>query len=247
MPGSSGKGTVDEEKAATTTVGLPAGANRRAAAAEERSVRLPVQPRQRPARPVAPKRAVPGRASVVRALSSAQVSETSPGPDALAVVVVDPMPLFRAGAVEALKAAGVEVVGEAARLTQGIELVHNLDATAMLLGGATVGEAREAVDALPSCAVVVLLAQPTRTDLVDMLDAGVAGLALRSLTAEELVTTVQAAAQGGAEEGGRKPAPVFVPLPVGHVAPLPAPAGNDEAGLTPKELEILAQLARGRF
>jgi DNA-binding NarL/FixJ family response regulator len=155
------------------------------------------------------------------------------------------MPLFRAGAVEALNAAGIVVVGEATRPAQGIEMARRTQATAMLLGGATVGEAREAVDALPSCAVIVLLAQPSRTHLVDMLDAGVAGLALRSLTAEELVTTVQAAAEVGTEDDGGRLAPVFVPLPLGVVPPLPANSGNDEPGLTPKELEILAQLARG--
>jgi len=85
-----------------------------------------------------------------------------------------------------------------------------------------------------------------------MLDAGVAGLGPRSLTAEELVSTVEAAAEAAAEAvsapGGTSSSegPVFVPMPV---APGPveeqAPVGHGQAVLTPKEMEILAQLARG--
>ncbi|HTW09733.1 MAG TPA: response regulator transcription factor, partial [Acidimicrobiales bacterium] len=72
----------------------------------------------------------------------------------------------------------------------------------------------------------------------------------RSLTGDELVSTVQAAADAmvRAGPGGPLSAPVFMPLPV-----TPAPAelsesassGADKAVLTPKEREILAQLAEG--
>jgi DNA-binding NarL/FixJ family response regulator len=164
----------------------------------------------------------------------------------LTAVVVDPMPIFRAGTVAALKAAGIAVVGEVPRLGQGVDLARRVRATAMLLGGATADEARQAVDALPACAVIVLLVQPNRDDLMGMLDAGVAGLALRSLTAEELVRTVEAAAEVGKQAAGLPVAPVFGPLPIG-ASSLPK-AGNrvgSEPGLTAKELEILAQLAQG--
>jgi DNA-binding NarL/FixJ family response regulator len=102
--------------------------------------------------------------------------------------------------------------------------------------------------------VVVLLAQPSRNELVEVLGAGVAGLALRSLTAEELVSTVEAAAEGVAGAGSAPagahgvPAPVFVPLPIGldptegTVAGAAAPV---DPLLTPKEREILGQLAQG--
>jgi DNA-binding NarL/FixJ family response regulator len=162
---------------------------------------------------------------------------------------VDPLPLFRAGAVAALGAGGVRVLGEAAHLADGVPLARSSHAGAVLLGGASVDEAKEAVAALPSCAVVVLLAQPSRTELVDMLSAGVAGLALRSLTADELVGTVEAAAEVITRPGAPAAAtPVFVPFPVGPTPPPasePAAAGPETTLLTPKEREILAQLAQG--
>ena len=168
------------------------------------------------------------------------------------VVVVDPLPLFRAGAVAALSAGGARVLGEASHLDVGVLLARSTRAAALLLGGATVDEVREAVAALPSCAVVVLLAQPSRTELMEVLGAGVAGLALRSITAEELVSTVEAAAEGvaGAGSAPGAPAPVFVPLLVGlkPVGVAIAGGGAQEDGtavLTPKEREILAELAQG--
>jgi DNA-binding NarL/FixJ family response regulator len=97
---------------------------------------------------------------------------------------------------------------------------------------------------------VVLLAQPSRAELVDMLGAGVAGLGPRSLTAEELVGTVEAAAEAVAQPGRGSGAevPVFVPLPIGLTpaeASEPPGGGPEEPQLTPKEREILAQLAQG--
>jgi DNA-binding NarL/FixJ family response regulator len=161
------------------------------------------------------------------------------------VVVVDPLPLFRAGAVAALTAGGVPVVGEAMHLDKGLELARAERASVLLLGGASIEEVTDAVRAVPSCAVVVLLAQPSRSELVELLGTGIAGFALRSLTAEELVATVAAAAQGRAAAGGRAVEPVFVPLLVGLAPPEAPPDSNGGPVLTLKEREILAQLARG--
>jgi len=161
------------------------------------------------------------------------------------VVVVDPLPLFRAGAVAALTAGGVPVVGEATHLDKAVELVRAERASVLLLGGASVEEVTYAVRAVPTCAVVVLLAQPSRAELVELLGTGIAGFALRSLTAEELVATVEAAAQGRAATGGRAVEPVFVPLLIGLAQPDVQSDANGGPVLTGKEREILAQLARG--
>lgn len=162
------------------------------------------------------------------------------------VVVVDPLPLFRAGAVAALTGGGVRVVGEAAYLDKGVELVRAERAAVLLLGGASIEEVTEAVRAVPSCAVIVLLAQPSRAELVELLGTGVAGFALRSLTAEELVATVEGASRGRASVGGKPVEPVFVPLLVGLTKPdRPSNGAGSGPALTTKEREILDQLARG--
>lgn len=161
-------------------------------------------------------------------------------------VVVDPLPLFRAGAVAALGGGGVPVLGEASRLSIGIELVDRTRAGVLLLGGASVAEATEAVNRLPECAVVVLMGQPTRAELVEMLGTGIAGFALRSLTAAELVATVETAASKVARGPERRLEPVFMPVLVGAEQEEREQATEgDEPALTPKEREILVELARG--
>ncbi len=250
MPGTSGKGAANSEKGAVGP-GRSNGAGRAREPAEK--VHEPAVGGREPAGKPAPRAgsAKPGRSrdhvgssrrqtTPERALRS-RAPTTGPGK----VVVVDPLPLFRAGAVAALTAGGVPVVGEAMHLDKGLQLVRAERASVLLLGGASIEEVTDAVRAVPSCAVVVLLAQPSRTELVELLGTGIAGFALRSLTAEELVATVAAAAQGSAHAGGRAVEPVFVPLLVGLAQPEAPPDSNGGPVLTLKEREILAQLARG--
>ncbi len=251
MPGTSGKGAANSEKGAVGP-GRSNGAGRVREPAGK--VREPVVRGREPAGKPAP-RAGSGKPAGRRSPVGSSRGQTTPeralrsraatmGPGK--VVVVDPLPLFRAGAVAALTAGGVPVVGEAIDLDKGIELVRAERASVLLLGGASIEEVIDAVGAVPSCAVVVLLAQPSRSELVELLGTGIAGFALRSLTAEELVATVAAAAQGRAPAGGRAVEPVFVPLLVGFAQPeAPPDSSNGGPVLTLKEREILAQLARG--
>ncbi len=250
MPGTSGKGAANSEKGAVGP-GRSNGAGRvrePAGKVHEPVVRGREPAGKPPPRAGSAKRAGSrdpvgsprGQRSPERA-SRSRAATTGPGK----VVVVDPLPLFRAGAVAALTAGGVPVVGEAIDLDKGLELVRAERASVLLLGGASIEEVTDAVRAVPSCAVVVLLAQPSRSELVELLGTGIAGFALRSLTAEELVATVAAAAQGRAPAGGRAVEPVFVPLLVGLAQPEAPPDGNGGPVLTIKEREILAQLARG--
>jgi DNA-binding NarL/FixJ family response regulator len=91
---------------------------------------------------------------------------------------------------------------------------------------------------------VALLADADRAEMVEMLGAGVAGLALRSLSAEALVATVRATAEAVAAPL-HLAGPLVVPLAGPGPARRPAAPGSAENGLTPKEQEVLAQLARG--
>lgn len=232
MPGTSGKGTANSENAAGRRAAADGAKPRYRSSSAGSSV--PGAPATTSSSPGAPSRSRVGYAAGRSAARSV-----------FGAVVVDPLPLFRAGAVAALSVGGVPVLGEAAHLPMGIELVERTRATVLLVGGASVTEATQAVSALPSCAVVVLMSQPSRDELVEMLGTGVAGFALRSLTPEELVATVETAASKATSLDGASE-PVFMPVLVG-VGPgeeRPGPAG-EEPVFTPKEREILAQLARG--
>ncbi len=191
------------------------------------------------------------------AVSPMSLRTAGPGGASTATVLVDPLPLFRAGARAALASRRLAVVGEADGVAEGVELARHSQARVLVLGGAPVREVAEAASCLPGCAVVALLAQASRPELVELLDAGVAGLALRSLQADELVSAVEAVAAGA-----RSVEPVLVPLLAGFGdaqgnghAPLgngQSPSGKGAGAgappgplLTSKERLVLAQLARG--
>jgi DNA-binding NarL/FixJ family response regulator len=167
----------------------------------------------------------------------------------ISTVVVDPAPLFRSGAKAALASRHFPVLGEAAGVPEGIELARRKQARVIVLGGVSASEAVEAAASLPECAVVALLAHARRPELVEMLSGGVAGLALRSLSPEELLDAVETVANGD-----RSVEPALVPLLAGfggqagngleptNGASLAADGGTV---LTSKERLVLAQLARG--
>jgi DNA-binding NarL/FixJ family response regulator len=176
------------------------------------------------------------------------------GTQKAAVVVVDPVPLFRAGLVEVLRSGlrkRAVVAGEAVDVAQGVELAKEMRAAVLVLGDASVPEAREAVRALPGCAVVVLVSQPSRSTLVGMLGAGVAGIAPRDLTANQLVDVVEPAAAAKLTQrppSGGEPGKVpisFSALPVEADNTSKPRGGGEGHALTPKEREVLAHLARG--
>lgn len=185
------------------------------------------------------------------------------------VVVADPVPLYRAGTMAVLRSGMLKLaraVGEAPTAAEGAKLANAEGAGVLLVGDATAEDIREAVAAVPpSCAVVALVSRASRGELVEMLEAGVAGIAPRALSPDQLVATVDTAAASQlahADQGGAAPesAPIFTSLPVA-LTPLGPERGGERldgsranhsgdgrrpAELTPKEREVLAHLARGR-
>ncbi|MGC8625977.1 MAG: LuxR C-terminal-related transcriptional regulator [Acidimicrobiales bacterium] len=172
------------------------------------------------------------------------------GRGSTSAVVVDQVPLFRAGVRTVLNRGRCQVLGEAAGVPEGVELARQKQAQVLVLGDAGVKEAAEAVSSLPGRAVVALVARAKRAELLEMLNVGVAGLALRSLATEELVAMVEAVARGD-----RSVDPALVPLLVGFTGTPDdgtgalASTAQDEPGvealLTSRERLVLAQLARG--
>jgi two-component system nitrate/nitrite response regulator NarL len=183
------------------------------------------------------------------------------------VVVVDPFPLFRAGTVAALGTAdgpATGVLGVAETIAEGTALARSRSAAALVVGDPSVAEVQQAVAALPTCAVVVLVSDLSRRTLVDMLGAGVAGIAPRTIEAPELLATVEKAiaahaAAGSSEDMGASGAAPFPFSPValapagsiipaegnGHGGRPDGPVPSSAGALSPKEKEVLGHLARG--
>ncbi len=162
-------------------------------------------------------------------------------------VVVDRWPLVRLGLSGALAKSGIEVVGEAAKVSEGLLLVRLRSAGLLIFGSPLDGLSPAAVrsarhDKTPP-KVVVLVAPDVASgaEISRLFAAGVDALLLASVGSEELADALLRIGRGervvgpelGLDRGG-------VPARVEGAAP------SGEAGpLTAKELEVLGLLSQG--
>ena len=167
-------------------------------------------------------------------------------------MAVDEWPLVRLGISQALRAAGVAAVAEAATGDEAIRLVESTGARYLLLGNyrdlslAEVARRAKALADPPK--VVVLVDQITVDDLRALRAVGIDALLPRTVTPIELANALQRLAKGE-----RVVAPALLPMLVGTLGPPTSGAKvaggrrkGDDDPLTRKELEVLARLAEGR-
>ena len=165
---------------------------------------------------------------------------------AVRVVVVDDELLIRSGLRALLDAAdGVQVVGEAGDGAAAIDVVRRtepdvvlMDVRMPLVDGVTA--TRRLCEAGTAAAVVILTTFASDEHVLAAVRAGARGYLLKNSPIDTLVDAVRRAAAGGAV---LDPAvtPAVVAAAAGHrgeVAP--------SVDLTPRELEVLRMLARGR-
>lgn len=166
------------------------------------------------------------------------------------MLIVDDHALFRSG-VRALLARqpGIEVVGEAGDGLEGVKRAKALKPDVVLLDlhmpGMTGREAVRVIrDEAPGTRVLMLTVSEDAEDLLETLKSGAAGYLLKNIDADYLLESIRRAARGE---------PVMSPQMTGKlVTGLQALARGDAPGapdererLTPREREILMQLARG--
>lgn len=164
----------------------------------------------------------------------------------ITVAIVDDHPLVRTGLRAVLEAAeGLAVVAEASDGDEVPDLVrlHHPDVILMDLSMARVSGA-EATRTLrasgTSTAVVVLTSYSDRARVEQALAAGAIGYLLKDSEPADIVAGVRAAASGHVPIDPRV-AGVLLPTP--EVAERPKAA--DLAGLSAREREVLAEVARG--
>ncbi|MFZ5558722.1 MAG: response regulator [Pseudomonadota bacterium] len=173
---------------------------------------------------------------------------TGNGP--IRVLIVDDHALFRSG-VKALLArqAGIDVVGEAGDGLEGVKRAKALKPDVVLLDLHMPGmSGREAVrviqDEAPAARVLMLTVSEDADDLLDTLKAGAAGYLLKNIEADYLVDSIRRAARGESVMSPQMTGKLVSGLK--SLARGEAAAAADERErLTPREREILAQLARG--
>lgn len=168
--------------------------------------------------------------------------------DPQTAVVADEWPLVRLGIAQALRARGVAVVAE---VDQGLVALSKARAgavTYLILGAvrdAPIADVVARASAEESgLQVIVLLDQATREVLGAVAGAGARALLVRSVSPEELGTSLDRV-----DRGERVVSPALLPLLVGQFEAIAdgegRTAGTTVGGLTRREIEVLARLAAG--
>lgn len=177
----------------------------------------------------------------------------------ITLFVVDDHTLFRRGLIALLQQyPGLEVVGEAGDAAQALRLAPPLQPDVVLLdnhlpGATGIDSVKELRRLMPRTRVLMLTVSEDAQDLSAALRNGAQGYLLKSIDGDVLADAIRRAASGEpvvsqelmgklveafqAQEGLPPPAPV----------PLPAAAGAPEMSplLTPREEEVLGQIALG--
>jgi DNA-binding NarL/FixJ family response regulator len=156
------------------------------------------------------------------------------------VLLVDDHQLVRAGLEQLLGAAdGIEVVGAASNGEGAVDLAVKTQPDVVLMdlvmpGVGGVEATRRILAAAPTAAIVVLTSFSDQERILDALDAGAVGYLLKDVEPAELLAGVRAAAKGDS------------PLdPKAARQLLLSRSGRPVAGLTPREVEVLALVRRG--
>lgn len=156
-------------------------------------------------------------------------------------VVVDDWELVAAGIRDVLAEQGIETVAICRRGADGLALVEQQGVELLVLGACPDDRLTRLVrraKAMRSRPVVLVLLQGLdQIDVAGLLTAGADGVVLRSTTGQELADAV-----AQLRTGERMVSPALLPSLLGSVAP----RDREPGPLTPREREVLEQLAQGR-
>lgn len=165
------------------------------------------------------------------------------------VLVADDDDLVRAGLIELLTAdPEIQIVGQASTGRQVLEQARQLRPDVVLMDVRMpdldgIGATRELLRVRPEAKVLILTTFEQDDYIFGALRAGAAGFLLKCARPEELIAAIHTVAAGEALLS-----PSVTRRVINRMAqqPTPDPAGQAKlAGLTPREREVLALIARG--
>ncbi len=156
------------------------------------------------------------------------------------MLIVDDHPVVRAGIRGMLAGEeDIDVVGEATNGQEAVDLAGDLDPHVVLMdlnmpGVDGIAAAKALRTSLPETHVLVLTTYDTDADISSAIDAGAVGYVLKDAPREELLHAIRQAAKGESVLSPSVAAKVMGRLR----------SGGQES-LSPRELEVLEQVARG--
>lgn len=169
------------------------------------------------------------------------------GGGAATAIVVDRWPLVRLGLVGVLAASGVDVVGQAAKASEGLLLIRVRGVDLVIFGSPLDGMSPSAIRSVkhdedpPKIVVLIPPAKAAGAEVGTLFAAGADALLVASVGPEELADALMRVRRGERVVG-----PELGPSMTKRPAPGEPPPKPDEAGsLTAKEMEVLSLLAQG--
>ncbi len=164
------------------------------------------------------------------------------------LLVVDDVPLFRAGLTSALRDAGFDVVGEAETAEGAVataeSLLPDLILLDVLMPGLSGLEVVEKLNAVaPDSHVILLTASESEEDLLSAIKAGARGYIVKDMPFPQLVDSISAITRGGAVVSSQMAGKLFdvTRQLLRHQELLAA----RKPTLTGREIEVLQLVARG--
>lgn len=165
------------------------------------------------------------------------------------LLVVDDVPLFRAGLTAALRGAGYLVVGEAADGEAAVAVAETEQPDIILLDvlmpGASGIDVLEKIRAVaPTSAIVLLTGSESEEDMVSSIRGGARGYILKDMPFDELVRSIDNIARGGAAISAGMAGKLFdVTRQLLRHHEL---VGARKPSLTGREIEVLDLVADGK-
>jgi DNA-binding NarL/FixJ family response regulator len=165
-------------------------------------------------------------------------------PTTTSLLIADSQELIRAGLYEMLEGTGIKIVGEAPDATSTLTLAKKHKPAVVLLdvaipGGDAFEVAGKILKTLPATSLVLMTAIDNPTYMARARAVGAVHCLLKDVSQKELVAAIENAAAGKPASGSGKFGRVTASLAAREKGPAL------DAGLTPRESQVLAHVAYG--
>jgi DNA-binding NarL/FixJ family response regulator len=164
------------------------------------------------------------------------------------LLVVDDVPLFRAGLTSALREAGFDVVGEAESAEAAVAAAESLQPDLVLLdvlmpGLSGLDVVEKIAAASPVTKVVLLTGSESEEDLLTAIRGGARGYIVKDMPFQQLVDAIRAIERGGAAISPQMAGKLFDVTR--HLLRHQELVQSRKPTLTGRELEVLELVAKG--